>query len=460
MKALWGGRFVDRADDFFVEFNRSLPFDYRLFDADVRCSIAYAGGLLRAGILTDSEYNKMVEGLETLLQRAEKEEDFLQNGIKEGFEDIHAFVEARLGELVGSLAKKLHTGRSRNDQVATDFRYYVRERINESISLIEKLQKALVAKGQSHADAMMPGYTHLQRAQPILFGHFCLSFFEMLQRDKERLKDCYKRVNILPLGSGALAGNNHAVDRKALAKELSFSDVTRNSLDATSDRDFVVEYVQNASLCMVHLSRLAEDLIIYSSHEFGFVKMSDKVSTGSSLMPQKKNPDALELIRGKSGRVFGHVTSLLSMMKGLPSCYNKDMQEDKEPLFDTAMTLAGCLEVMTTVVESMAVNEKAMKDATDGGYLNATDLADYLVAKGIPFREAHHLVGEIVTKADGMGVALEKLPLEVYKSFHQDICEGVYAAIDLKKTISAKSSFGGTAPSRVSKALESAMASL
>lgn len=453
MKALWGGRFAGKNDDFFVEFNRSLPFDYRLFESDVLCSKAYAKGLLRAKILTEDEYKKMIDGLESLLKMQASDVNYLQKGIEEGYEDIHAFVESELGKIVGILAKKLHTGRSRNDQVATDMRFYLRAKVHETIDLIEALQKSLVRRGSEHKSAFLPGYTHLQRAQPILWAHYCLSFYEMLERDKERLLDSFKRINTLPLGSGALAGNNHDIDRAAIAEELGFERVTRNSLDATSDRDFVLEYVQHASISMMHLSRLSEDLIIYSSHEFGFVKMSDHVSTGSSLMPQKKNPDALELIRGKTGRIFGHVSSLLTMMKGLPSCYNKDMQEDKEPLFDTIFQWQGCLRVINTVVESMSVNEDRMAAATHAGYLNATDLADYLVSKNIPFREAHHLVGEIVTAAEQSSKSLEQLDLSVFKSFHNDIDDDVYEAIELSKTIGAKSSYGGTAPQRVHAAL-------
>lgn len=453
MKALWGGRFKEQADDFFVLFNRSFPFDYKLFYADVICSKAYAGGLRRAGILDAKEYESLQSALDEMLTKAQQDPQYVAAAVQDGYEDIHAFVESELVKSVGQLGKKLHTGRSRNDQVATDLRYYLRHEIDETINHLSTLQQSLLDLARRHEAAFLPGYTHLQRAQPILWPHYCLSFFEMLQRDVERLQDCRRRVNHLPLGSGALAGNNHDINRNAMAEELGFEGITRNSLDATSDRDFVVEFIHAASLSMMHLSRLSEDLIIYASHEFRFVKMSDKVATGSSLMPQKKNPDALELIRGKSGRIFGHLSGLLATMKGLPSCYNKDMQEDKEPLFDSIEQWQGCLRVMCTVLDSLVVNEEAMAQATAGGYLNATDLADYLVTRGVAFREAHHLVGEIVTYADEHQKALSDLSLEEFQRFQVDIEEDVYAAIDIGKTLAAKKSEGGTAPRRVASAL-------
>lgn len=460
MKSLWGGRFSGTADEYFDAFNRSFPFDQRLFEADVKGSLAYAAGLHRAGILDDEEYQSLVKGLNELLHKAEQNPGWVAAGVAEGFEDVHAFVESRLGDLVGDAARKLHTGRSRNDQVATDMRLFLRDAIDHTVARIVALQKTLLERAEEDPEAPLPGYTHLQKAQPVLWSHYLLSFFAMLDRDKARFLDARGRVNIMPLGSGALAGNNHAIDRRAMAADLGFADITENSLDATSDRDFVAEFMSAASLTMVHLTRLSEDLIIYNSNEFGFVTMSDQVSTGSSLMPQKKNPDALELIRGKAGRVFGHQMALLTTMKGLPSCYNKDMQEDKEGFFDCFDTLDGCLTVMETVIRTLGVRFDRMRESTRDGYLNATDLADYLVAKNIPFRRAHHLVGEIVVFALKEGVPLGDLSLEQFRTFAVEVDEDVYEALKLETTVGAKVSYGGTAPVRVREALARARDSL
>ena len=357
---LWGGRFTGKPDETFAEFNNSFRFDRRLFVADVRASIAHANGLMNAGVLTDKEEAMIRNGLGALVDQAQKDASFFDSS---DAEDVHSFIEAKLIELIGDTGRKLHTGRSRNDQVATAFRLWLREEITEISTDVRVLQKAIIDLAERHRDAVLPGYTHLQKAQPVMFAHWCLAYFEMLKRDRERLDDVRKRVNIMPLGSGALAGTGFAIDREAVAAELGFDGVSANSLDAVSDRDFAVEFSGACSLIMVHLSRLAEDLIVYCSTEFGFVTLSDAVSSGSSLMPQKKNPDALELLRGKAGRVFGHQVSLLAMLKGLPLAYNKDMQEDKEAVFDTVDTIVICLRAAEVVSNNLTVNEEKTRDA-------------------------------------------------------------------------------------------------
>ncbi len=459
MKSLWGGRFNEKQDSFFFAFNESFSFDRRLAAADIIGSIAYARGLEKAEIFSGEELQTVVTGLEELLERVQGDESYIQQALQ-SYEDVHAFVEFELTKKVGALGKKLHTGRSRNDQVATDLRLYLRGEIDSTILLLRELQKALVRKASQHPGTVMPGYTHMQKAQPILFAHYLLSYYEMLKRDVARLLDVRKRVNVLPLGSGALAGNSVSIDRKYLADLLQFEGVSANSLDATSDRDFAVEFVGAASLCMVHLSRLSEDLILYCTDEFQLVRMGDQVSTGSSLMPQKKNPDALELIRGKTGRVIGHQVALLTTLKGLPSCYNKDLQEDKEALFDSLDTLKACVQVMSTVIETMTVNEERMQQEALKGYMNATDLADYFVLKGMPFREAHHLVGEIVVYALKRGIGLNELSLRDFLSFSPLVETDIFTALDVKYGLGKKASFGGTAPIRVHAALEQARAEL
>ncbi|MDE3091600.1 MAG: argininosuccinate lyase, partial [Chloroflexota bacterium] len=398
---MWGGRFSKPIDDRFAYLNNSFRFDWRLYDADIRGSIAYAKALARAKIITDAERDALVDGL----TRVKTEFDARTFEEKPSDEDIHTAVERRLGELVGGVAGKLHTGRSRNDQVATDTRLFVRDAISNLQSLTSNLQRTILEKSEAHFDALMPGYTHLQRAQPILFSHWLMSYFWMLQRDWERFRDCAARTSVLPLGAGALAGNALGIDREFLARELGFARVSENSIDAVSDRDFIAEFLFSAALLGVHLSRLGEDLVLYSSAEFGFVTMDDAYATGSSLMPQKKNPDAMELARGKSARLIGNLTTLLALLKGLPSSYDKDLQEDKQPLFDAVDTLDALLPVVAGVIRTMRVNADAMRAALDTSML-ATDLADYLVRRGVPFREAHRKVGEAVKLAEQRGVAL------------------------------------------------------
>jgi argininosuccinate lyase len=454
---LWGGRFTGRADAGFAAFNRSFDFDRRLFDADVRASLAHGEALRAAGILTDAEFAQIKGGLETLLARATEDASFLEDPRAE---DVHSFIESRLVVLAGDAGRKLHTGRSRNDQVATAMRLWLREEIDETIARARDAQLALLDLADAHREAVLPGYTHLQRAQPVLFAHWCLAYFEMLARDRERLKDARRRTNVLPLGSAALAGTSYQIDREGVARALGFESISRNSLDAVSDRDFCVEFCAAASLTMAHLSRLAEDLIIYSTTEFGFVELGDAISTGSSLMPQKKNPDALELVRGKAGRVFGHTVALLAVIKGLPLAYNKDMQEDKEAVFDTADTLSASLEVTATVLRNITLREDCTREAAARGYMNATELADYLARKGVPFREAHEAVGRVVLRAIELGVELDELPLEEMRAVSPQVGEDVRAALTLERTLATKSQTGGTSRERVAEALAAARATL
>jgi len=456
-KNLWGGRFTGKADEKFVEFNRSFNFDRRLFAVDVRASLAHCEGLRAAGVLSEDEAYRIKSGLEEILRRGADDAGYLDENAAE---DVHSFVEARLVELSGDVGRKLHTGRSRNDQVATDFRLWLREEIDRISRLVRVAQEALLDLAESHRDAIIPGYTHLQRAQPILFAHWCLAYFEMLARDHERLGEARRRTNVMPLGSAALAGTSYEIDREMVARELGFDAVSRNSLDAVSDRDFCVEMAGAASLVMLHLSRLAEDIIIYATAEFGFFELSDAVATGSSIMPQKKNPDSMELVRGKAGRVFGRNMGLLIMLKALPLAYNKDMQEDKEAVFDIVDTVSASLEVTATVLRNMRVREERTRDAAMRGYMNATEMADYLARKGMPFREAHDAVGRIVLRAIERGVELHDLQLDEMRSFSNLIEDDVYKALSLEQTLATKSQAGGTSPARVAEALKTARASL
>lgn len=449
---LWGGRFTEKPHETFAEFNDSFRFDRRLFAADVRGSVAHAGGLLRAGLISNEESDAIIGGLTQLVTDSAIDPKFFESNA----EDVHSFIEGKLIDAIGDAGRKLHTGRSRNDQVATAFRIWLRDELGEIDALVHELQLAIVDIAEGFRDAVLPGYTHLQRAQPVMFAHWCLAYFEMLKRDRERLADAFERVNIMPLGSGALAGTGFPIDREAVAAELGFAGVSANSLDAVSDRDFAIEVTSVCSLVMVHLSRLAEDLIIYCSTEFGFITLSDAVSSGSSLMPQKKNPDALELLRGKSGRVFGHNMSLLAMMKGLPLAYNKDMQEDKEAVFDTVDTVKISLRIAAIVVENAVVNEERTRESATKGYLNATELADYLVKKGVPFRTAHEAVGRAVLFAIDEGKELNELSVDELKQFAAEITDDVADALSLEATLAAKSAIGGTSPVRVIEALKAA----
>ncbi len=456
-KNLWGGRFSGKADPGFAEFNQSFDFDRRLLAADVRASIAHANALVGAGVLTKDEAGKINSGLQTILERGQADPGYFAELPSE---DIHSFIEARLVQMIGETGRKLHTGRSRNDQVATDLRIWLRDEIDHITSVIKTTQTALLDLSENNREAVLPGYTHLQRAQPVLFAHWCLAYFEMLARDQERMADARQRASVLPLGAAALAGTSHLIDREAVARELDFESVSRNSLDAVSERDFCIDFLSAASLVMVHLSRLAEDIIIYSTAEFGFFELSDAVATGSSLMPQKKNPDSMELVRGKAGRVFGHLAALLATLKGLPLAYNKDMQEDKEAVFDTADTVKASLQVTATVLRNIRVHEDRARAAATLGYMNATELADYLVRKGTPFREAHDVVGRMVLRAIDRGIEIQGLALDEMQTFSALIEADVYEALSLEQTLATKSQIGGTSPDRVAKELAAARVTL
>ncbi len=455
-KKLWGGRFTGATDPSFAKFNSSFAFDRRLFEPDIRASIAHGNALRRAGVLSAEEAEQIVAGLQSILDEATSRADYFD----EPAEDVHSFVEARLVEMIGEPGRKLHTGRSRNDQVATDLRLWLRNAIDQLSWRAKEMQQAILDLAEKEKETVLPGYTHLQRAQPILFAHWALAYFEMLTRDRERLVEVRKRVNVLPLGSAAIAGTSFPIDREAVARELEFDGVTRNSIDAVSDRDFCVEFTSACSLIMIHLSRLAEEIILYATAEFGFFELSDAVATGSSLLPQKKNPDSMELVRGKAGRVFGHLTALLTTMKALPLAYNKDMQEDKEAVFDAFDTTAGSLEVSTLVLQNVSLNQARMHSAATRGMLNATELADYLVRKGVAFREAHETVGKAVLKAIEKGVELSELSLEDLRGLSNKIEADVAESLTLEQTLGTKSQIGGTAPERVNEALAAARNSL
>lgn len=456
-KQLWGGRFTAPPDATFAEFNDSFRFDQRLFAADVTASIAHANGLRRAKVISNDEADKIVAALRLLLDEATKNADYFAT---EKAEDVHSFIEAKLIEKIGDAGRKLHTGRSRNDQVATAFRLWCRDEIDAIIELIRLVEGSLLALAKRHEDAVIPAYTHLQRAQPVLFAHWCLAYFEMFERDVERFLQARGRVNVKPLGSGAVAGTGFPIDRLAVAQELGFDAVSQNSLDGVSDRDFTVDICSAASLLMVHLSRLAEDMILYASSEFKFIELSDAVSSGSSLMPQKKNPDALELLRGKAGRVFGNHLSLLTMLKGLPLAYNKDMQEDKEAVFDTIDTVGISLRAAAMILDNTSLNENAARTAAATGFLNATDLADYLVEKGVPFRSAHEAVGRAVLFSIEKGCELNELALDDLKQFSDVIAEDVFVRLSLASSLRARSAIGGTSPERVREALAAAHSKL
>ena len=441
---LWGGRFDKPPDELFARFNNSFYFDWRMYDADIRGSLAYAQALQRAQLLTAKEADAIARGLEQV--RAEfARGEFVSHS---NDEDIHTAVERRLFELIGEPAHKLHTGRSRNDQVATDARLFVMDAIDRVQAAICNVQSAICAQAEAHLDVLMPGYTHVRRAQPVLFAHYLLSFFWMLERDRARFVDAKKRANVLPLGSGALAGNPFAIDRAFLAHALGFERVSENSLDAVSDRDFIVEFLSAASLLQIHLSRLAEDLIYFSAPEFGFIALDDAYTTGSSLMPQKKNPDALELVRGKTGRIIGDLNTLLVVLKGTPSTYDKDFQEDKEPLFDALDTLDMTLPVVAGVIQTMRADASKMRAALDESML-ATDLAEYLVRRGVPFRQAHHMVGALVKLSETRGVKLSALTLDDFRSASDKFGADVYAVFDFDASVNSRAVPGGTSPNAV-----------
>lgn len=446
---MWGGRFSGSLDDHMRRFNDSFPVDRRLWAQDIRGSVAWANGLHGAGMLSSDERDQLVHGLEQVA--AEFASDNFVSIVSD--EDIHTAVERRLGEIVGAVAGKLHTGRSRNDQVATDTRLWTLDALDHVDDAIRDVQSALIEQAESMGDAVMPGYTHLQRAQPVLVAHGLLAHFWALQRDRERLHDARKRVAVLPLGSGALAGTAFQIDRQALAHELGFDAISQNSIDATSDRDFIVEILAAWALLGIHLSRFAEDWIIWSSSEYGFVRLSDAFSTGSSLMPQKKNPDSLELTRGKSGRLVGNLVSIVTILKGLPSAYDKDLQEDKTPLFDSYDTLLLTLPVVAGAIRTATFNTERMNSAIDDAML-ATDIADHLVRNGVPFREAHHKAGRLVREAEQRHVNLRDLPSEFVVSVHASLADVYHDLFDVRRSLAMRNVDGGTAFEAVANQIE------
>jgi argininosuccinate lyase len=444
------GRFSEATDEFVEAFTASVTFDQRLYAQDIAGSVAHARMLASIGVLSDREAEDIVTGLGQI--KAEIEDGRFQWQVP--LEDVHMNVESRLIELIGDTGKKLHTGRSRNDQVATDIRLYLREAIDELVGLETELLTALMELAAQHTHTVMPGFTHLQAAQPITFGHHLMAWFEMLHRDRARLLDCRKRVNQLPLGAAALAGTPYCPDRQFVAKALGFDGVCENSLDAVSDRDFAIEFCSVAALTLTHMSRWCEELVLWSSQQFNFVELPDRFCTGSSIMPQKKNPDVPELIRGKTGRVNGHLIALLTLMKSQPLAYNKDNQEDKEPLFDAVDTLHGCLTALAGLVPNIKANVSTMREATLRGYTTATDLADYLVRKQVPFRDAHELVGQAVQRAVAKGEPLEALSLEELNGPGRNvITDDVYQVLSLDGSVAARDHLGGTAPKQVEKAI-------
>ncbi|HFG2430486.1 TPA: argininosuccinate lyase [Vibrio cholerae] len=451
--ALWGGRFTQAADSRFKSFNDSLRFDYRLAEQDIVGSIAWSKALVSVNVLSAQEQQQLEQALNHLLQSVHQDPEQI---LASDAEDIHSWVEQKLIEQVGDLGKKLHTGRSRNDQVATDLKLWCRDQGVHLLLALKTLQQQLVAVAAEHQATVLPGYTHLQRAQPVTFAHWCLAYLEMFERDESRLTDALARLNTSPLGSGALAGTAYAIDREVLAADLGFTRATRNSLDAVSDRDHVMELMSVASISMLHLSRLAEDMIFYTTGEAGFIELADTVTSGSSLMPQKKNPDALELIRGKTGRVYGALAGMIMTVKALPLAYNKDMQEDKEGLFDALDTWFDCLQMAGLCFDGIKVNAARTLEAAKQGYSNATELADYLVAKGIPFREAHHIVGVAVVAAIGKGVALEELSLAELQQFSPLIEQDVYSILTIESCLEKRCALGGVSPKQVAHALQQA----
>jgi argininosuccinate lyase len=447
---LWGGRFTQPTDKFVEEFTASIEFDKRLYHQDIRGSIAHARMLGKQGIIPMADVEEIVHGLQDILRQIEAG----QFDFSVSLEDIHMNIEARLSSKIGEAGKRLHTGRSRNDQVALDIRLYMRDEIVAIAAYLDLLVDSLIFQAEEHLGVIMPGYTHLQTAQPILFSHHMLAYVEMFKRDKGRMEDCAKRADVLPLGAGALAGTTFPIDREHVAELLDFPAVTRNSLDSVSDRDFALEFLAASSILMMHLSRFSEELILWSTSEFKFIELSDAFCTGSSIMPQKKNPDVPELVRGKTGRVYGNLMALLTVMKSLPLAYNKDMQEDKEPLFDTIDTVKGSLKIFADMVREMRVSADTMRAAAARGFSTATDVADYLVRKGMPFRDAHEVVGKAVRFCVEKGKDLQDLSMEEWHLFSPEIGEDIGDAITLEASVNARKATGGTALERVKEEIE------
>jgi argininosuccinate lyase len=452
----WGGRFTEKTAPTAEIFSASIHYDQRLYRYDIAGSKAHAKMLAKVGLLTAADLELIVTGL------AEIEAEIENNNFvfRPELEDIHMNIEKALVEKIGQAGEKLHTARSRNDQVTLDMRLYLRDVCNDLVALISDLQKGFVSLARKYLGACMPGYTHLQRAQPVLLSHHLLAYYEMFSRDKDRLNDCLKRINVLPLGSGALAGTSLAIDREFVARELGFSSVSANSMDAVSDRDFMVEFLAACSLIQIHLSRFSEELVLWTSQEFNFAVIADRFCTGSSIMPQKKNPDMPELVRGKSGRVVGSLMSLLMLLKGLPLTYNRDLQEDKEPVFDAVDTVSQSAAVMIELLSGLSFNREVLEKAAEKGFMTATDLAEYLVRKGVPFRQAHAIVGQAVAGCIANGKELTDLTLEELQEFNNTIAEDVFEVLGVKGSVDSRDIPGGTARSAVSKALAKAESDL
>ena len=447
---LWGGRFKEGTNELVEEFTESVSYDKRLAPYDIAGSVAHVKMLEKQGILTSEEADKIIKGLNEILEEIERGEFKW----KKELEDVHMNIEKRLTDKVGPVGGKLHTGRSRNDQVATDVRLYVRKEIKEILDLLKGLRRAFVKQAEENLGVIMPGYTHLQIAQPVLYSHHMLAYYQMFKRDAERFEDTLKRVNVSPLGSAALAGTSYPLDREFTAKLLGFSQVTRNSMDAVSDRDFVAETIFDCAMVMMHLSRLSEELILWSTQEFNFIELPDAFCTGSSIMPQKKNPDVSELTRGKTGRVYGDLVSILTTLKGLPLTYNRDLQEDKEPLFDAIDTVKIALKVNTLIVEGMKPKAERMRQQASKGFSLATDVADYLAKKGVPFREAHRIVGQLVAYCLDKGKDLSQLTVDEFKKFSDKFEEDVLDLMSLEGSVVSRKVIGGTSPERVKEEIE------
>ena len=455
--SMWGGRFAGGPAGIMQEINASISFDIKLYKQDIAASKAHAAMLTDQGIIPAEDGAAIQYGLDQVLTEIDAGKMVLDPKL----EDIHMHVEARLAELIGASAGRLHTARSRNDQVATDFRIWVRDTLDGLDAALKDLLVALLDQAEAHAETVMPGFTHLQAAQPVTFGHHLMAYVEMVSRDRSRFKDCRKRLNESPLGAAALAGTSFPIDREKTAKALGFERPMRNSIDAVSDRDFALEFLSAASITAMHLSRLAEEIVIWSSAQFGFVRLSDSFSTGSSIMPQKRNPDAAELTRAKSARIFGALQSLLVVMKGLPLAYSKDMQEDKEPVFDAADSISLCVAAMTGMISDLTVNKERMAKAAGAGFTTATDLADWLVRTlGLPFRQAHHVTGRIVAMAEEKGIGIEDLTLDDMQSVELAIRKDVFEVLGVENSVTSRTSFGGTAPSKVREAIAHARAGL
>lgn len=446
----WAGRFTEPTDAFVEAFTASVGFDQRMYRQDIQGSIAHAQMLAHVEVLTDAEAKQIIDGLKAI------EAEISQGNFvwSVTLEDVHMNIESALTDKIGDVGKKLHTGRSRNDQVATDVRLYLREEIDNISAELIRLLNGMIDKAEAEADTIMPGFTHLQIAQPVTFGHHVLAWAAMFERDIERLQDCRKRVNVMPLGAAALAGTTYPIDRNFTAEKLGFDKPAANSLDAVSDRDFVIEFISVASITMMHMSRIAEELVLWSSSLVNFIELSDSFCTGSSIMPQKKNPDVPELVRGKTGRVYGHLMNMLTLMKSQPLAYNKDNQEDKEPLFDTIDNLKGSLKIYADMLPHIKVNKQAMYDAASKGFSTATDLADYLVRNGVPFRDAHEVVGKAVRLGVEQGKDLSELKLEELKSFSDAIKDDVFDVLTVEGSVAARDHLGGTAPRQVKLAVK------